>query len=108
MAGATFRMTSHQRERHQATTFSDSGPGSSLTSVEQGRVLAQAPQAVEHAEPSKHSPQRWRHARAVCMLVEALHHSELHEGQGQGPAAIHLQRDRGLVCWRQPVKQLYD
>lgn len=107
MAGTIFRMIFHQRERYLVTTFSDSGPSSSLTSVEQGHVLAQAPQAIECAEPPEHSLQRWRHAGAVNMLVESLYHSELHEGQGQGLAAIHLQWDRGLVCWRQPIKQLY-
>lgn len=40
------------------------------------------------------------------MLLEPLQHGELHEGQGQGPAAVHLQRDRGLVCWRRTIKQL--
>lgn len=99
-------MIFHQRERYLATTFSDSGPSSSLTSVEQGHVLTQAPQAVECAELPKHSPQRRRHAGAVYMLLEPLQHGELHEGQGQGPAAVHLQRDRGLVCWRRTIKQL--
>lgn len=56
-------------------------------------MLAQAPQAVERAEPLKHGPQGWRHAGAVCVLVEPLHHGELHEGQGQGLAAVHLQQE---------------
>lgn len=69
-------------------------------------MLAQAPQAVERAEPPEHSPQRWRQTGAVYMFVESLHHGEFHEGQGQGPAAVHLHRDRGLVCWRQPINHL--
>lgn len=108
MAGTTFRMIFFfTKEKGPWITISDSNPSSSLTSVEQGHMLAQAPQAVERAEPPEHSPQRRRQAGAVCMLVESLHHGEFHEGQGQGPAAVHLQRDRGLVCWRQPIKHLY-
>lgn len=87
---------------HQA--FSDRGLSSSLTSVEQGHVLAQGPQAIECAEPLEHGLQRWRHAGAVCMLEESLYHGELHEGQGQGPAEVHLRvEQRPGVCCRQPI-----
>lgn len=64
-------------------------------------MLAQGPQAIECAEPLKHSLQRWRHAGAVCVHVESLHHSELQEDQGQGPTVVHLQMEqRPGVCRR--------
>lgn len=62
-----------------------------LTSVEQGAVLVQGPQAVEGTEPTEHGPQLGRDAGPVRVLVEPAHHSELQERQGQGAAAIHLQ-----------------
>ena len=64
--------------------------GRGLTSVEQGRVLAQGPQAVEGAEPPEWGPERGRHAGLVSVLMEPAHHGELQEHQGQGAAAVDL------------------
>lgn len=94
VAGAPFVMFSPKRKVPDQQTFSDRGPSGSLTLVEQGHVLAQGPQAVECAEPLKYSLQSWRHTGAVYMCVESLQHSELHEGQGQGPAEVHLQTEQ--------------
>lgn len=65
---------------------------SGLTSVQQGGVLAQGPQAVERAEPPEHGPQRGRHAGLVRVLVEPAQHRELQEGQRQRAAAVSLRQ----------------
>lgn len=73
-----------------------------LTSVQQGRVLAQGPQAVERAQPLEHRPQRGGHGGLVRQLVEFPHDRELQERQGQGAAPVHLKANAQGHPHREP------
>lgn len=73
-----------------------------LTSVQQGRVLAQGPQAVERAQPLEHGPQRGGHAGLARELAEFPQDRELQEHQGQGAAVVHLEADTQGQARREP------
>lgn len=73
-----------------------------LTSVQQGRVLAQGPQAVERAQPLEHGPQRGGHAGLARELAEFPQDRELQEHQGQGAAVVHLEADAQGQARREP------